>query len=44
MPILIALAAGAAIGVYATSKGEDLVMTGLAIGGLYVAGKYVKAW
>lgn len=44
MPYLVVLAIGAGLGVYGASKGEDLVKYALIGGGIYVAGKYVKAW
>ena len=43
VPIVIFIA-GAAAGIYATSKTEDLVKIALAGGVIYVGGKYAKAW
>jgi len=44
MPYLVIFGAGLAVGIYGVSKAEDFIKLAMIGGGIYVAGKYVKAW
>lgn len=44
LPYLVVFAVGAAAGIYATSKTEDIAKLALLGGAIFVGGKYAKAW